>query len=90
MGEKAYVLSPMFSPRASAVASGVFQKVRYFAVQPSRPVRGATLWRVHRRRTGEVIRHGLVPPTVFALLPMGVIRHTIPLYVKTMYILYKN
>lgn len=87
MGEKAYVLSPMFSPRASAVASGVFQKVRYFAVQPSRPVRGATLWRVHRRRTGEVIRHSLVLPTVFALLPMGVIRHAHPLTRKYVYII---
>ena len=49
--------------------------------------KGATLWRVHRRGTGEVIHHGLVLPTVFALLPMGVIRHAHPL-TRNMYILY--
>lgn len=49
--------------------------------------KGATLWRVHRRRTGEVIRHGLVLPTVFTLLPMGVIRHAHPLTRKYVYII---
>ena len=49
--------------------------------------KGATLWRGHRRGTGEVIRHGLVLPTVFALLPMGVIRHAHPLTRKYVYII---
>ncbi len=37
MGEKAYVLSPMFSPRASAVASAFFKKYVILHFNPHAP-----------------------------------------------------